>query len=632
MILRAAISFIVFFLLSSVVMAQPHDSDLGRFQTDVIQGCQPLTVTVDAPYCNGQPCTINFGEGDGSVQFANTKTYSEPGEYKMSILFGPTGSDTIRIVVLPNIQPNFDLYTCGNGTVVTKLTDTTPQYDDYIINYSDGGMDGPLVKGSSVPHPFGISGTQTVSVRGRKDDYEDNCSATVKTIDTSAPIAPGSITGLEATSPSQLQLAIDGSPVTLYKLEIRLNTQPSFQNFRDVYDVPAVTVDNLQNDNNYYCFRLGMFNPCSTVIEGYSDIICSADFDALAKTDANELTWRTNATGIADLTITKTDPGTSHTPLTTAPTPALLVDTDLICKTEYTYRLISNYANGARSLSLPKTVTAFSSRQPVPPQNISAVVEEDTRVTLTWDQDPSFRPEAYTINTLRNGTPAGTTQTTDPTYTDSGYDTTIPTCYTISYKDLCDNASPASQPACPVQLAGTLKDDNSIVLTWSPYTGWLNGVSTYQVMKFDANGNALETVTTNSTSYTDAAEDFQNQVYRYTIHAVPNDGAITPSVSNTITETKDPNLYHPTAFTPNGDGLNDRFIVFCQYVTGFELSIFNRWGELMFSTTELTEGWDGTYKGNPMPEGQYAFRAKITDMTGKTYDKSGAVLLLKRRD
>jgi gliding motility-associated-like protein len=394
-----------------------------------------------------------------------------------------------------------------------------------------------------------------------------------------------------------------------------------------------VTVDNIQpDDSKFYCFRLGMFNPCTSAVT-YSDVICSADFDAQAVTDANQLNWRTATNGISDYSITKTDPDASHPSLTETPPTTQTQDPDLICKTDYTYQLISNYANGSRSLSLPKTVTAFSTRQPTAPQNISAVVaEENDAVVLNWDQDPAFRPGDYNITKLTNGKAAGTAQSKDPTYTDADYDTTIPTCYTISYKDLCDNASPVSQPACPIQLTGTVQRDNTIVLTWSPYTGWAGGVSLYQIMKFDADGNSLGTITTGSTGYTDAVEDFENQVYRYTIEAIPNAGGITPSVSNTTTETKNPNLVYPSAFTPNGDGLNDRFIVFGRYVSGFEMSIFNRWGELLFSTGDLADGWDGRFNGNLMPEGTYAFRAKITDLTGRMYDRSGSVLLLRRRE
>jgi gliding motility-associated-like protein len=51
----------------------------------------------------------------------------------------------------------------------------------------------------------------------------------------------------------------------------------------------------------------------------------------------------------------------------------------------------------------------------------------------------------------------------------------------------------------------------------------------------------------------------------------------------------------------------------------------------MFYTTDLSsDGWDGTYKGNPMPEGTYVFTAKITDFAGRTFDRSGTIVLLRK--
>ncbi len=121
-----------------------------------------------------------------------------------------------------------------------------------------------------------------------------------------------------------------------------------------------------------------------------------------------------------------------------------------------------------------------------------------------------------------------------------------------------------------------------------------------------------------------------NQISIYRITAVANDAGIVPSVSNTITIIKDPNLFHPTAFTPNGDGLNDIFNVFGQFIIAFEMKIFNRWGEMMYATDDLDQGWDGMYKGTIMPEGTYVFRAKITDQAGRTFDRSGPFVLLRK--
>ncbi|HYG15740.1 MAG TPA: gliding motility-associated C-terminal domain-containing protein [Bacteroidia bacterium] len=65
-------------------------------------------------------------------------------------------------------------------------------------------------------------------------------------------------------------------------------------------------------------------------------------------------------------------------------------------------------------------------------------------------------------------------------------------------------------------------------------------------------------------------------------------------------------LYVPTAFTPNDDGANDRFVVreYCG-LSKYHLRVYSRWGELLFETFDPATAWDGTYKNYPLPDGIY---------------------------
>lgn len=64
----------------------------------------------------------------------------------------------------------------------------------------------------------------------------------------------------------------------------------------------------------------------------------------------------------------------------------------------------------------------------------------------------------------------------------------------------------------------------------------------------------------------------------------------------------------PNAFTPNSDGVNDLFYAICNPCDGFlSLSIFNRWGELVFETNNPTIGWDGNFEGKPVELGAYSY-------------------------
>lgn len=74
-------------------------------------------------------------------------------------------------------------------------------------------------------------------------------------------------------------------------------------------------------------------------------------------------------------------------------------------------------------------------------------------------------------------------------------------------------------------------------------------------------------------------------------------------------------LYVPTAFTPDGDGVNDFFGPLGQGIKDAEyrLSVFDRWGEAIFSTTDQAEFWDGTVNGTPSMIGAYAWKLEVVD-------------------
>jgi gliding motility-associated-like protein len=92
-------------------------------------------------------------------------------------------------------------------------------------------------------------------------------------------------------------------------------------------------------------------------------------------------------------------------------------------------------------------------------------------------------------------------------------------------------------------------------------------------------------------------------------------------------------MYIPNAFTPNRDGLNDTFMPVpgCE-LTFYQLNIFDRWGELLFVSHDVTEGWDGVYKGNLCPADAYVYkivyRTEEASDTGLDIVKTGVVTIL----
>ena len=85
----------------------------------------------------------------------------------------------------------------------------------------------------------------------------------------------------------------------------------------------------------------------------------------------------------------------------------------------------------------------------------------------------------------------------------------------------------------------------------------------------------------------------------------------------------------PTAFSPNGDGNNDVLNVYgIQNASSYEFEVYNRWGQQLFYSKDKTQGWDGTYNGDPSAVGVYAYRYNIV-INGKVYIKNGSFTLLR---
>lgn len=92
----------------------------------------------------------------------------------------------------------------------------------------------------------------------------------------------------------------------------------------------------------------------------------------------------------------------------------------------------------------------------------------------------------------------------------------------------------------------------------------------------------------------------------------------------------DPRIFVPTAFTPNGDSNNDIFRPIAAGMNRIEFfRVFNRWGELVFSTTENGQGWDGRLNGQEQASGTYVWVVKGIDYTGKVFSAKGTVTLIR---
>ncbi len=90
-----------------------------------------------------------------------------------------------------------------------------------------------------------------------------------------------------------------------------------------------------------------------------------------------------------------------------------------------------------------------------------------------------------------------------------------------------------------------------------------------------------------------------------------------------------PELYIPTAFTPNNDGLNDRFKITPIGIRSFGyLAVYNRWGQLIFRTTNYNDSWDGTSKGVRLGPDTFVYVVQAIDYMGRPMLRKGTVTLI----
>jgi gliding motility-associated-like protein len=97
-----------------------------------------------------------------------------------------------------------------------------------------------------------------------------------------------------------------------------------------------------------------------------------------------------------------------------------------------------------------------------------------------------------------------------------------------------------------------------------------------------------------------------------------------------IIDTKEANsVYCPNSFTPNGDGINDEWKVYCTCVKDFTCKIFNRWGDEIYLLTEMNNSWNGIRDLNAEMESVYIYKLEGEFFAGEKFEKQGIILRLQ---
>ena len=114
----------------------------------------------------------------------------------------------------------------------------------------------------------------------------------------------------------------------------------------------------------------------------------------------------------------------------------------------------------------------------------------------------------------------------------------------------------------------------------------------------------------------------------YTLHATSPAGCGTADANVNVKVYND--IYIPNAFTPNGDGKNDRFrILTLDDYRLLKFLIYNREGQLVFKATTAGDGWDGRLNEIPQPTGGYVYYLEMLNPHGEKITKQGTFVLIR---
>ncbi|HYG16545.1 MAG TPA: gliding motility-associated C-terminal domain-containing protein, partial [Bacteroidia bacterium] len=180
-----------------------------------------------------------------------------------------------------------------------------------------------------------------------------------------------------------------------------------------------------------------------------------------------------------------------------------------------------------------------------------------------------------------------------------------------------------------VWLGGQKPESHALDLTWTNYFGWPDGVNSYEVYrKNDADRILLFSRNTGLDTLYNYDDGMKNYVQRYRIAALPNGGNDT-SWSNEIEVVYSAVLWIPNAFTPNDDGLNRVFNMVSGSIKHFNITIYNRWGERMYTSTDVNGTWDGRFKGVPVPEGVYIYHVDYMGGDNVMKHDKGSITIIR---
>jgi gliding motility-associated-like protein len=611
------------------------------FTADITRGCVPLTVTVTN--CSTDGTQIGYDYGDGNFTNNTSFTYTTPGIYtirQIGNFESSNGGDTLTrvdyIEVLDTPPPTFILSTCAGRTVEVGITDTN--YDSYLINFGDGSTQ-VVAPNTATRRTYPDVTLRTITVTGQHITRPANLAcaggSSSQTITPIQALIKPVINSLTAASFTDLVIDFQTNTYLNYKIYQKTGATGAYQEIAAVNNPQANPLQQAVNTADVsaelYTFQVTAVDVCGNQLR--SDEISSLLLTTTASNNQNVVSWQTNPSPLLEgFTIYRNgQPVTDIADINQR----TFVDASVRCPNEYCYQVVAKYSNGSQSTSTQSCVRAISTDTPPAIQNLTASVQTGNFAFLTWELLGGQQAEEFVIFRSDNGGDfRELDRTSSNTYLDNTGNPITPAntyCYRIQYTSTCGNTSAESILACPMLLTQTTSSTNT-QLDWTAYREWPVGVEEYVLERVDEQGNVYTSQTmstTLTTQFETKVIDTTTQILRFRILALPVNGQIDSAYSNTIELVQPVQVHFPEAFSPDGNNLNDLFTAKGLFIKEYSLTIYSRWGEVVFQSDRLGDGWDGTYRNEEAPPGKYVYSVRVRDFSGRPYTKEGTVQLIR---
>ena len=606
----------------------------GDFSVMPYEGCGSLTATITNNLIGatsvGYNTNYDLKSQPNNLANVTSATYNVPGSYTILQAGSIKGSGftlckQVKVYENRAIKAKLEVF-CSILKITIEDDIVAKAYSTVEINWGDGqnnsiwkSGDGPMTRSYSGAIP-------KISIQG-KHGSNVACAGEVKFLD---PVAVEN--SIESIQIKRIEMQSDGKITLLYNGMEKVSSEVFYSEGNGTYlttgevhnvaQPGSIILDKGFSAEKEYRLKLASEDNCGgkkdsrevrtmvldvTPLEGeislkWSRYIDDNDFVGyqLFRDDAPIESF----TSIDDLTFT---------------------DKDIDCNKTYKYQIVASTSQ-VNSFSAPKSEKMLSAT-PDKIKGASVTVEDNNLITADVVLGENGITSSYNLVVERaqqgsgNFTQVSTDQNQDLHFEDNTVNTsTASYCYRFKYENSCLISTDFTEPVCSVLLRQSPNE-----LTWNDAVPFTDGLDSYDLIQSES--GTLTPMGLNTTFAIDLTNQPKTE-FSFQIRAKSKSGNLL-SFSNLIKYEQNVMLLIPDAFTPNGDNVNERFEIKGLFINSFKISVFNRWGQVVFQSDDILQSWDGTINGANAPAGYYTYKTEISDIEDKSFVKEGTVLLIR---